>query len=204
MVDMKEVKLEENERIDDLQYNGLKIIQNKNLYCFTCDAVLLANFVKATYKDDILDLCSGSGVVGILALAKTNAKSLTCLEMQKVMSDMCQKTIEMNELTNKVRVVNARVQDAVKILGNEKYSIIVCNPPYKKVDSHKINEAKEIAMSKYELELSFVELATTVNKLLKYGGRVFFFYNKIIKVNLFFKNYFVGGPPPLSPLSVKW
>ena len=183
---MKEVKLEENERIDDLQFNGLKIIQNKNLYCFTCDAVLLANFVKATYKDDILDLCSGSGVVGILALAKTNAKSLTCLEMQKVMSDMCQKTIEMNELTNKVRVVNARVQDAVKLLGNEKYSIIVCNPPYKKVNSHKINEAKEIAMSKYELELSFSELAIEVNKLLKYGGK-FYFVNETNRLSEYFE-----------------
>ena len=171
---MKDVVLNQDERIDDLQYKGLKIIQNKNLYCFTCDAVLLANFVKATYKDDILDLCSGSGIVGILSLAKTNAKSLTCLEMQKVMADMCKRTIDMNELNDRVKVVNARVQDAVDILGNENYSVIVCNPPYKKVESHKTNEKKEIAMSKYEIELDFLSLATVVSKLLKFGGKFYF------------------------------
>ena len=192
-MNMKEISLHENERIDDLQYNGLKIIQNKELYCFTCDAVLLANFVKATYKDDMIDLCSGSGVVGILAQAKTNAKSLTCLEMQKVMADMCQKTVDMNNLNDKIKVVNARVQDAVKILGNEIFSVAVCNPPYKKVNAHTINEKQEIAMSKYEINLTFDELASVVSKLLKFGGKFFFvhesnrlaeMFEKLRKVNL--------------------
>ena len=171
---MNKINLLEDERIDDLQYNGLKIIQNKNLYCFTCDAVMLANFAKATFKDDILDLCSGSGVVGILTLAKTNAKSLTCLEMQKVMTDMCKKTILMNDLQNKVNVVNAKVQDAVKVLGAEKFPVIVCNPPYKKVESHKISEKKEIGVSKYELTLNLKELIENASKLLKFGGKFYF------------------------------
>lgn len=171
---MNKINLLEDERIDDLQYNGLKIIQNKNLYCFTCDAVILANFAKATFKDDILDLCSGSGVVGILTLAKTNAKSLTCLEMQKVMADMCKKTILMNDLQNKVNVVNAKVQDAVKAFGAEKFSVIVCNPPYKKVESHKISEKQEIGVSKYELTLNLKELIENASKLLKFGGKFYF------------------------------
>lgn len=183
---MKKIELKDSERIDDLQYNGLKIIQNRDLYCFTCDAVLLANFVKATYKDNILDLCSGSGIVGILSLAKTNARSLTCLEMQKVMADMCQKTIDMNELNDKAKVINAKVQDAVKLLGNENYSIIVCNPPYKKADSHKINVAKEIAVSKYEITLNFSELATSVSKLLKFGGK-FYFVNETNRLAEYFE-----------------
>lgn len=185
MVSMREIKLDENERIDDLQYNGLKIIQNKNLYCFTCDAVLLANFVKATYKDDIVDLCSGSGIVGILSMAKTNAKSLTCVEMQKVMADMCQKTIEMNQLENKVRVVNSKVQDAVSKLGNEIFTVAVCNPPYKNPQAHKINQSPNIAMSKYETTLNFVELATSASKLLKYGGKFFFVHESNRLAELF-------------------
>ena len=171
---MNKINLLENERIDDLQFNGLKIIQNKDFYCFTCDAVLLANFAKATYKDDILDLCSGSGVVGILTLAKTNAKSLTCIEMQQNMTNMCERTILMNELQSKAKVVNVKVQDAVKVLGNEKYSVIVCNPPYKKVQSHKISEKQEIGVCKYELTLKLDELIKNAEKLLKFGGKFYF------------------------------
>ena len=68
--------LKQNERLDDLQFNNLFIIQNPELYCFTSDAVELCNFVKCGVKDRIVDLCSGSGIIGILAQAKTNAKQV--------------------------------------------------------------------------------------------------------------------------------
>ena len=58
-----------NERLDDLQFNNLFIIQNKDGYCFTSDAVALANFVRGGVKDTMVDLCSGSGIIGILAQA---------------------------------------------------------------------------------------------------------------------------------------
>ena len=107
-----DVQLHSNERIDDLQYNGLVIVQNKDYYCFSSDAVLLANFVKAKNTDTIVDLCSGSGVVGILAQAKTNAKKVVLIEKQKELADMCKKTISINDLNEKVELHNIDVIDA--------------------------------------------------------------------------------------------
>lgn len=169
-----EVLLKENERLDDLLFNDMHIIQNKNEYCFTSDAVLLANFCKAKKLDNVVDLCSGSGIVGLLFYAKNLCKSMTLVELQTSFCDMAKRSILLNNLQDKVNVVNARVQDTPKILQKEFYDLVLCNPPYKKAESHKISEKREIAVCKYELELNFDELCCAVSKILKFGGKFCF------------------------------
>ena len=166
--------LRSGERLDDLLLNDIHIIQNKNAYCFTSDAVLLANFAKAKKSDNVIDLCSGSGIVGILFYAKNLCKSMTLVEMQPEFADMAQRSVELNNLTDKIRVVNKKVQDAPKILENGKYDVILCNPPYKIPQNHHISEKQEIAMCKYELMLTFDELCQSVSKLIKFGGKFYF------------------------------
>lgn len=166
--------LKSDERLDDLLLNDMHIIQNKNAYCFTSDAVLLANFAKAKKSDNVIDLCSGSGIVGILFYAKNLCKSMTLVEMQPQFADMASRSIELNNLTDKIRVVNTKVQDAPKILENGKYDVILCNPPYKIPQNHHISEKQEIAICKYELMLTFDELCQSVSKLIKFGGKFYF------------------------------
>lgn len=183
----KEVVLQDGERLDDLQFNDLFIIQNKNLYSFTCDAVLLANFVKARKSDNIIDLCSGSGIVGILSQAKTGSKKLTCVEMQESLANMCNRSIEYNNLQEKAKVINTTVQNAPSLLGKEKFEVVTCNPPYKKVDSHKISEKREIGVCKYEIALTFDELAKSASQLLKFGGKFFFVHESCRASEIFSK-----------------
>lgn len=80
-----EVKLNENERIDDLQCKGLKIIQKKAGFCFGLDAVLLANFADIKKGDTVIDLGTGTGIIAILIAGKTEAKSIIGLEIQEEM-----------------------------------------------------------------------------------------------------------------------
>ena len=168
-----DVQLYSNERIDDLQYNGLVIVQNKDYYCFSSDAVLLANFVKAKNTDTIVDLCSGSGVVGILAQAKTNAKKVVLIEKQKELADMCKKTISINDLNEKVELHNIDVIDAPSFFGNEKFDVVCCNPPYYLPSQKKMSGNSVVDIAKFEMELSFEKLCEVVNKLLKFGGKFF-------------------------------
>jgi tRNA1(Val) A37 N6-methylase TrmN6 len=58
------------ERIDDLQCKGYQIIQNKDMFCFGMDAVLLANYVRFKRGGNYLDLGSGTGIIPILLAAK--------------------------------------------------------------------------------------------------------------------------------------
>lgn len=169
-------KLLKNERLDDLQFKDLYIIQNKEMYCFTSDAVLLANFAKATAKDTAVDLCSGSGVVGILFSAKTKVKSVCLAEIQPEFCDMAERSVQLNNLSDKIKVVNTSVQNAPSVLGREMFSIVLCNPPYKVVGSHKITADESLAMCKYETRLTFDELCDSTSKLLKYGGKFYFIH----------------------------
>lgn len=167
--------LKDNERLDDLQFNNLYIIQNPNLYCFTSDAVELCNFVKAGCKDRIVDLCSGSGVIGILAQAKTNAKFVYLVELQQDLADMSKRSCEYNNLKN-IQVINAPLQNIHKQIGTG-FEVVTCNPPYKINDGGKVTENKNIAICKHEITVNLEEIVCEAGKLLKFGGR-FYTVNK--------------------------
>lgn len=169
--------LKENERLDDLQYNNLYIIQDKNEYCFTSDAVALANFVKVPRGGKIVDLCSGSGVIGILVSAKNNVSKTVLVEYQEKLADMSKRSIEYNKLSS-IEVVNKKLQNVHKIIGNSCYDVVLCNPPYKKSGTTKlINEKESIAIARHEIEVTLEEIVLEASKLLKYGGD-FYIVNK--------------------------
>ena len=158
--------------LDDLLINGYKIYQDDTLYRFTSDAVLLSHFAKVKKNDIVADFCSGSGIIGInlFALHEDHIKSVTLVEMQKQLYDLSKKTIEYNNLCDKVFAVNKRVQD-LKGEYAGKFSLITCNPPYKKAGSgiDKQNECKKICTTEIELPLS--ELIKAISYCLKFGGR---------------------------------
>ena len=164
-----------NYRLDDLQFNNLFIYQNPNKYCFTSDAVALANFVKCGCKETIVDLCSGSGVIGILAGAKTKAKHVYLVELQEALSKMSKLSVEYNKLTN-ITVINKPLQGINKLIGNN-FDVVVCNPPYKIVNGGGVSLDKEIAICKSEITVTLKEIVSEASSLLKFGGK-FFTVNK--------------------------
>lgn len=191
MISNEKLVLQDNERLDDLQYNNLYIIQNKTKYCFTSDAVLLANFVKAKKSDIVVDFCSGSGIVGILVYAKNNCKKMHLVEIQSSFCDMANRTIRFNGLQDKIDVHQLKVQDAVNEFGHGSVDVVVCNPPYKVAENHNVTEKQEIAMCKYELFLSLDELISSASKILKFGGKFYFVHqsNRITEIILTLKKY---------------
>ena len=159
------------EVIEDLQLNGLKIYQDDELYRFTSDAVRLSYFATVKKGDTVADFCSGSGIVGLHLLGLNKViKSVTLFEMQQPLYNLSVKSIELNRLQDKVFAVNTRLQD-IGSEYNEKFSLIVCNPPYMEKDSGAVNEKPEIAVCRCEITLDLKELIDAVAKCLKFGGR---------------------------------
>ena len=172
------IELKPNERLDDLQFNNLFIIQEKDGYCFTSDAVALANFVKLKKNSKLVDLCSGSGVIGILAHAKNNLSKTILVEIQKNMADMSSRSLKYNNLEEEILVVNKKLQGISTELGNGVFDAVVCNPPYKKSGTASlINEKETIAIARHELTVTLEEIISEASKLLKYGGD-FYIINK--------------------------
>ena len=167
------MKLKENEVLEDLQFNGLQIIQNKNLYRFTTDAVLLANFAKAKPTDRVVDLCSGSGVVGILLQAKTNCNHMVLVELQQNLADISKRSVQYNHLEKNIEVINAPLQNVHKQLGSENVEVVVCNPPYKMQNASLLGSNESINICKHELTVTLQEIVKEGAKLLKFCGVVY-------------------------------
>lgn len=170
---MMEIKLNNDERLDDLEYEGLKIIQKPNLYCFSSDAVLLANLVKASRKDTIVDLGTGSGVIAILALAKTKANKAIGFEIQKEMASLAKRNVEINNLEDRIEIINDDIKNAFNYLNKESVKVVVCNPPYFKATSGVSSDVKEIATSRTESTATLEDIIKVASGLLNYSGKLY-------------------------------
>ena len=140
-------KLLANERLDELHRNRLKIIQNSKKFCFGMDAVLLSGFANAKEGEKVLDMGTGTGIIPILMSAKTQAGHLTGLEIQPESADMARRSVEYNNLQEKIDIVLGDIKDASKVFGASSFDVVTTNPPYM-IANHGLSnpdEAKAIA-----------------------------------------------------------
>ncbi len=169
------MNLDSNERIEDLQCNGLKIIQNKTLYTFTSDSVILANFIKTKSQDVAVEIGAGCGVVSILVQAKNKVKKIYNFEIQNEMAKLCQKNICLNELEDKITIIKDDVKNFNKYLQKNSIDVVYSNPPYFKQTNFSQNPVKKIA--KEEICLSCEELVNVAESLLKHNGIFYVCYS---------------------------
>lgn len=168
-----EVTLKENERIDDLNRNNLKIIQDPGRFCFGMDAVLLTGFVKVKDGATILDMGTGTGIIPILLSAKTGASRLTALEIQEESADMAKRSIQLNDLQDKISVVSGDIKDAATIFGKASFDAVTCNPPYM-IGQHGLrNPDSAMAIARHEVLCTFDDVAGNAAAVLKPGGKLF-------------------------------
>lgn len=162
--------LKQDEVLDDLQLDNLQIIQNRKLYCFTSDSVLLANFVEAKKNDLVVEFCSGSGVISILLNAKKHPKQIIGFELDSSLCDMSNRSLKYNKIEN-IKFLNCNLNNAYKVL-QKPADVLVANPPYFLLKKdEKINE--KYLNSKYETTTSLSEIFKSANKVLKYSGKFF-------------------------------
>ena len=139
----KKMEIKENERIDELGIKDLKIIQNKEWFCFGIDSVLLVNFAKNIKKDaNVLYLGTGSGVMPILLCGKTELKKVVGVEIQKEVCNMAKRSIELNKLNEKFEIINDSILNLNKYYEKQLFDVVITNPPYKKKNTGIIEATK--------------------------------------------------------------
>ena len=130
---MGKIDLKENEVIDDLEFKGLKIIQNNKWFKYGIDSVLLSDFAKNIKKNSkVLDIGTGTGIISILLSGKTESKEIVGIEIQKDVADMAMRSIEINKLEDRIKIINDNVLNIGKYYPNNYFDNIVTNPPYQK------------------------------------------------------------------------
>lgn len=167
------IDLKDNERLDDLQRNNYRIIQNPERFCFGMDAVLLSGFAKAKKGDHVLDLGTGTGIIPILLSAKTKAEHLTGLEIQEESADMARRSILLNDLQDKIDIITGDLKEAGRIFKPASFEVITCNPPYMTENHGLINPEEPKAIARHEILCTLEDVIAAAASLLKPAGKLY-------------------------------
>lgn len=161
------------ERIDELQRGGYRIIQDPDRFCFGTDAVLLADFAKAKPGEKVMDLCSGTGVVSILMLARYPKADYTALELQPDMAALARRSAALNQIEAHVHVQQGDVREIRKLFKAQSFQAVTVNPPYMKADHGLRSEAAAVQIARHEICCTLRDVIQAAAYLLPSKGRLY-------------------------------
>ena len=192
------MELKENERIDDLEYKNLKIIQNIDGFCFGVDSVLLSDFAKEIKNGSKgVDLGTGTGIISILLAAKTKLAKIIGVEIQEEVAEMAKRSVALNNMQDRIEIVNCNIKEIFasnkekkenvlfkasslekekmlyQALPREGFDFIVTNPPYKKLETGKVNESQMKYISRHEVTADLEDFIKVTKYLLKDNGALY-------------------------------
>lgn len=159
------------EKINDiLGYENAKIFQNDDCFSFSLDSVMLANFVNIRLRDKkIVDLGCGNGVIPLILYLRTN-KHIYGVEIQSKLVDMAKNSVSLNNLTDKITIINKDMKDFA-INNIESFDVITCNPPYFKVnEKNYFNLSEEKKIARHEISITLSDVFSVSKKMLKNNG----------------------------------
>ena len=150
------------------------LFRSKKGFCFGIDSILLANFSKQIRKGSkVLDLGTGTGIIAILLCAKTELKEIIGIEIQKEVYEMAKKSIALNQLTHKFKIINEDILHVNHILEKNTFDVIVTNPPYQKKGTGIENEEKKKIISRHETTATLEDFIKVSRDLLKDKGEFY-------------------------------
>lgn len=168
------MELKENERIDDLEFKGYKIIQNSEGFCFGIDSVLLSDFAKDIRNNSrVMDLGTGTGILCVLLSGKTNLKEIYGIEIQPEVADMAKRSVKLNSLQDKVKIINENILNLENVFEKGSFDAIVTNPPYKKINTGLQNESEKKLISRHELTANLEDFIKVSKDMLKDKGEFY-------------------------------
>ena len=160
-------------RVDDLGLNGLRLIQDTDMFCFGIDAVMLANFAHCEENAKVVDLCTGNGIIPVLLSSKIPADKIIGVEIQEEVAKLAKENVEFNNLQDKVSIINDDLKNMPEVLGKSKFDVVTCNPPYRNAGCGVINEATTKAIARHEILCSLDDIIYVSAMLLKPLGKFF-------------------------------
>ena len=187
-----EVKLNENERIDDLQLKGLKIIQNPKWFCFGVDSVLLSDFAKDIKNGSlVMDLGTGTGIISILLCGKTDLKKIIGVEVQEEVCEIAKRNIKLNKLEDRFEVINDNIDNLDKYFSKNEFDAILTNPPYKKNNDGVKNENNQKLIARHEVLATLEDFVKTASNLLKDKGNFYIVHKveRLVDILIYMRKY---------------
>ena len=168
-----DVKINVDEGVDDLQLNGLKLIQKQQGFRFGVDAVLLSHFANIKSKHRVIDLCTGTGIIPFLIYGKYKPQEVVGLEIQEEMAEMAARSSILNDTSNVVKFYTGDLKDDKLIDSLGKFDVLTVNPPYKLNNAGIVNPNDKLAIARHEVMCTLEDVIVAARRLLKDNGRMF-------------------------------
>ena len=168
-----QVEIKDGERIDDLQRNGYRLIQNPKMFCFGMDAVLLGIFARILPDEEVLDLCTGNGVIPVLLKARGKGKKYSAMEINPESADLARRNFLLNEMEDCATVVQGDICHASEVFGRDAFPVVTVNPPYMKGGHGLVNPDQAKAAARHEIFCTIDDVAREASRCLKVKGRLY-------------------------------
>lgn len=176
------IKLHPGERLDDLQLNGLQIIQDPKRFCFGMDAVLLSDFAKVRTGEKVLDLGTGTGILPMLLAGKTKGQHFTGLEIQPESAEMARRSVAYNHLEEKIEIVTGDIKEAGRLFQPAFFDVITVNPPYMADQCGIQNPQDAKAIARHEILCNLEDIFRESKKLLPEGKGRFYMVHRPVRL----------------------
>lgn len=163
--------IREDESLDDLILGGLQVIQPRQGYRFSLDAVLLAHFPELGGIESSVDLGSGSGVIPLILSFRSPSITVTGIELQTDMVERSQRSLQLNDLEKRIQIIMADLREIKAVLPAASVQLVVCNPPFWKKGEGHISSRPGEAVARHELQAELDDICMAAAWLLKDGGR---------------------------------
>ena len=163
----------DDETLDDLLHGSLKIIQKKDGYRFSVDAILLANFIGVPKAESIIDLGTGCGIIPILLAHMTKVNKIVGVEVQEDLAEMARRSVELNDLCRRITIFHKDLNNLKELFETESFDMVVSNPPYRKAYSGRINPHSQKAIARHEIKCSLQDVLKVSRHLVKPMGKVY-------------------------------
>lgn len=158
-------------RLDDLQLDGFHLWQDDRLFCFSVDAVLLADFVTVRRGDRVCDLCSGNGIIPILLCANTQAAHIDGVELLEQSWELARHSVAFNHLEDKIHMHHADLRQLEQLFPAHTHQVVTCNPPFGEVGGGVANMSREQYVARHEAECTLEDIVRQASRLLSFRGR---------------------------------
>ena len=168
-----EVNIGKDESIDDLQLNGLQLMQKEQGFRFGVDAVLLSHFANVKKKHRVIDLCTGTGIVSFLVYGKYKPQEVIGLEIQDDMVEMANRSSKLNDTSDIVKFVQGDLKDKALLDSLGRFDVVTVNPPYKLNNAGILNPNDKLAIARHEIMCNLEDVIVSARRLLKDNGRMF-------------------------------
>lgn len=177
-----------NSYTTDTFFNGrIRVKQKQGGYRFSLDAILLACQAAPRSRDIVIDLGTGCGIIALILAYRHSDITVYAVEVQEDLAQLAIFNVKDNHLQKRIIVLDADMKTLKPDMTAGPVDLVVCNPPYRRAGSGRINPDHQRAVARHELKANLQDVIGSARRILKTAGRFVAIYPADRTTDIFYQ-----------------